>query len=101
MPSSYRERDEREGDRIVYFDYAKSLESKRTPIPWRPILGIFLLWLTSLAVVVAITYAFTGELYKYTFLFAAFAVVASLGLVPLVRANRQLSADNIVEVRRR
>ena len=99
--SSYREPSERDGDRIVYFDYAKSLESKRRPIPWRLVARVFLRSIVSLAVATSFIYALTGKLHTGIFLYAVSAVVVSIGLIPVLRANRQLSADNIVEARRR
>lgn len=101
MPRSYRESDAREGDRIVYFDYAKALENRRRPVPWRRVLGVFLRAAAALAGMVAIRSAITGTLDEHVFLCVPFAAVVALGLIPLVRSNRMLSADNIVEARRR
>lgn len=101
MPSSYREPDDREGDRIVYFDYAKSLESRRRPIPWKDVgrAALFLGFTTFTGAAIRVS----GEPWSIAgcLVFAVPAMLLALGLIPVLRSNRALSGDNFVEARRR
>ena len=101
MPSSYREPDDREGDRIVYFDYAKSLESRRRPIPWKHVgrAALFLGFTTFTGSVIR----FSGEPWSIVgcLFLAVPAMFLALGLIPVLRSRSALSGDNFVEARRR
>ncbi|CAN5875631.1 hypothetical protein BH11MYX4_BH11MYX4_27860 [soil metagenome] len=99
MPSSYREPDQRDDDRIVYFDYAKSLESRRAPFPWK-VFGRAAA-ATLLTGVVTSVYAFvvTREL-AHPLLCMMAALVCIPGMIPLLLSNRALSGENISSVKR-
>jgi hypothetical protein len=96
MPSSYRDPDERDGDRIVYFDYAKSLENRRRPLPWRDL---------SRAMICSSILLFAyGSLARsslvYGLFLAVLGAVHGLSIIPLIRVGRALSAKNIVTLER-
>jgi hypothetical protein len=61
MPSSYREPEARPAEPIVYFDYAKSLASRKRPIAWRPVLRMAALNMLATLVVAAVMFAVTGH----------------------------------------
>jgi hypothetical protein len=98
---SYRQPDQREGDRIVYFDYAKSLENRRRPIPWRAIgrsavlFGVVGFVCASLG-----RYGATVSATRGLF-FILPSMALALGLIPFIRSNRALSGDNFAEAKRR
>jgi hypothetical protein len=97
MPASYRESDERAEDRIIYFDYARALEQKRRPIPWGTVVGFG----TALALSTFVgSLAYSGSV-ALAALLASIGFVTAAGTIPLIRVQRALSGQNLVEVRRR
>jgi hypothetical protein len=101
MPSSYREPDEREGERIVYFDYAKSLENQKRPIPWKEVARG-----AALSGVIGFVVAAVGGIGDEPsavrgLIFFVPCLFLGLGLIPLIRASRALSGDNFVAAKRR
>ena len=100
MMRSYRESDERAGDRVVYFDYARSLAAGARPTPWRWIAAITLGSVAAVGTVAALAYALVGALSPSIFLMSLVALVSGVAMIPLMRSNRRLSGDNLVEARR-
>jgi hypothetical protein len=100
MPSPYRQPGEREGDRIIYFDYAKSLESRKRPIPWKQ-LGTSCLALLCQSAVFGIALACGPPQFAAArFLCPLTALICTVGLISLIRSNRALSTENYTEVKR-
>jgi len=103
MPSSYRRSDERDEDRIVYFDYAKSLENKKRPIPWKKVAcgaaasGVMGFVVAALGGPFGMDEpsAMRGLIFFVPCLFLG------LGVIPLIRAGRALSSSNFTEAKRR
>ena len=100
MMDSYREPAERDGDPIVYFDYAKSLESRRRPIPWKVIGYSALLFGVVGGGIAALGWLSPVSAARGA-IFAIPSMFLALGLIPLIRSNRALSADNFAEAKRR
>lgn len=100
MPSSYRQPDRRDEDRIVYFDYAKSLESRRLPIPWGLLARRALVAFVALLVVSAVAYLTRDQGAAYPVLTALTVLVCVPGAIPLMRSNRALSGENFSSVKR-
>lgn len=94
---------DRVSDRIVYFDYSKSLATQKRPIPWKVI------------AVDAVVFGFVGFYETATggrfgfvepsalrgLVFTVPCMLLALGLIPVIRASRALSGDNFVETKRR
>ncbi len=97
----YREKGERDGDRIVYFDYAKSLENRRRPIPWKVIGRSAVLYGVAAFVVAGLGHWWEPVSATRGALFAIPSLFLALGLIPFIRSNRALSGDNFAEAKRR
>ncbi|MBX3192294.1 MAG: hypothetical protein KF819_35215 [Labilithrix sp.] len=97
MPKSYRDGDERAEDRLVYFDYARSLEQRRRPMPWRALAGAG----ATFAVVTFAAALRRGSSLALAALFASIAFVCAAALIPAMLARRSLSGTNLVAIRKR
>lgn len=104
MPPSYREPDEPqmpEGERLVYFDYARSLENRKRPIRWRRLaLSAVLFGIIGFVIAAMGGRRDPPSLLRGVF-FGVPAMFLALGLIPIIRSNRALSGSNFAEAKRR
>jgi hypothetical protein len=101
MPQSYRRPDSREDDRMVYFDYAKSLASRKAPIPWRLVGRLCVVTLARCALAMLIGFGLGLRSFQAYGILALLAGLAcAIGVIPILRTQRALSAANFTEVTR-